>query len=430
MQKLSSVLLVVLILAGGVVAQVLAPTEIKDPELRALQEQYMDDLKKAGRSAMEIKFDYPFYFSRKLDIDEQQQKRDEQRSLRFDRYQGKVVLEITGNYFAAYPSTQISPEERAHQTFTKVVLPILEAVVPPFQLNASVQGYAFEISHHILGKVMGVSMERPENLVVVIPQKAAVRLLGARDENVRQAALLEAKVFLNAEPITLWLSGKGPQLSAAPETAGGAVETKKAGNEASVEVVRGGGDGDRPPAVTTPAATTTPPPAPPIRDTSTQALSALQNSSQDLLSRMVKDLDSQAHFVSYAAPSYVAFRHGIYLEMSINTTLRESQGSRYRIAALAFDDHIAHLIRPVLGYFKADPNFDGVGFSTSIHAPAGKADTNSAPEAVEFFFPFSALRCYENYDCTGQQLLDAGTVLINGERVTLDLQVAEGGTMR
>jgi len=57
---------------------------------------------------------------------------------------------------------------------------------------------------------------------------------------------------------------------------------------------------------------------------------------------------------------------------------------------------------------------------------AGKSAT-SASEAVEFFFPVAFLRCYEKYDCTGQQLLDAGTVLINGERVALDLQIAEGG---
>ena len=57
---------------------------------------------------------------------------------------------------------------------------------------------------------------------------------------------------------------------------------------------------------------------------------------------------------------------------------------------------------------------------------AGKSAV-SASEAVEFFFPLLSLRCYEKYDCTGQQLLDAGTVLINGERVALDLQIAEGG---
>jgi hypothetical protein len=47
-------------------------------------------------------------------------------------------------------------------------------------------------------------------------------------------------------------------------------------------------------------------------------------------------------------------------------------------------------------------------------------------EAVEFFFPLSALRCYESYECTGQQSINAGTVLINGERVGLDLWIAEG----
>jgi len=36
------------------------------------------------------------------------------------------------------------------------------------------------------------------------------------------------------------------------------------------------------------------------------------------------------------------------------------------------------------------------------------------------------MRCFASYDCTGQQLLDAGTVVIDGERAALDLQIAEG----
>jgi hypothetical protein len=55
-----------------------------------------------------------------------------------------------------------------------------------------------------------------------------------------------------------------------------------------------------------------------------------------------------------------------------------------------------------------------------------KNEPAAGSEAVEFFFPLAVLRCYESYDCTGQQLIDAGTVLINGERVSLDLQMAEG----
>jgi hypothetical protein len=70
-----------------------------------------------------------------------------------------------------------------------------------------------------------------------------------------------------------------------------------------------------------------------------------------------------------------------------------------------------------------------VGFSSTLHL-ATKPGVNASSQAVEFFFPFPALRCYERYDCTGQQLIDAGTVLINGERVSLDLQIAEGGVSR
>ena len=38
------------------------------------------------------------------------------------------------------------------------------------------------------------------------------------------------------------------------------------------------------------------------------------------------------------------------------------------------------------------------------------------------------LRRYEKYDITGQQLINAGFVLINGERVGLELQSAESDT--
>ena len=132
----------------------------------------------------------------------------------------------------------------------------------------------------------------------------------------------------------------------------------------------------------------------------------------------------------------IAFRKGAYLEFSVNTTLPAAGGSRYKLAALAFDEHIAHLVRPMMAYFKGDLDFDGIAFSTTIHQddkPGATQAANAATaasaaqgnEAVEFFFPADASRCYESYDCTGQQLMDQGSVLINGERVSLDLQTAE-----
>ncbi len=435
-----------LILASAAPAQVVSPVEIKDPALRALQQQYMDDLTRAGEDILAIQFDYPFYLSRKLDLDQAQQQLADQRSIRFDSYRGNTVLAITGNYYAAYSAQKIGAEQRARSTLLNVVMPILKATVPRFQNNPQVQGFAVEVSHHITGKVMGVSMERPENLMVFLPRNGALKLLAAKDQTAQQAALLQGEVFLNAQPISVWLNDKilpaavdaNADANANYHAEDAAVKGKSDPAQTGAEVVSPvNGGGPRPTAAAIPASPVKPkePPAPAPapqpapRDTSTRALSALQLSDQPVVDQIVKELDSQAHFVAYAPPKFVAFRRGIYLELSLNSTLPVSAaGSRYKLAATAFDEHVAHLIRPLLAYFKDAQDFDGIGFSTTIHL-AGKSAVNPS-EAVEFFFPLSSLRCYEKYDCTGQQLLDAGTVLINGERVALDLQIAEGGSSR
>src|ERR1035437_1205810 len=373
-------------------AKVVSPVASKDSALRALQQQYMDDLGQAGADILATHFDYPFYLSRKLDLDEPRQQVADQASIRFDTYSGKTVLAITGNYYAAYSAQKINPEQRARSTFLNVVMPILKAAVPCFQNNQHVQGYAVEISHHIMGKVMGVSMERPENLMVYLPRNGALKLVAAKDETSANA-------------------------QSDPSQAGAEVGSTGSGSGSPLGTT---------PAPSIPVKPKEPPPPPP-RDTSTQALAAVQLSNQPWIDSIVKELEPQAHFVSYAPPKFVAFGQGIYLELSLNSTLPASvAGSRYKLAATAFDDHVAHLVRPLMSYFKDSKDFDGIGFSTNIHL-AGKS-APAVSEAVEFFFPLSSLRCYEKYDCTGQQLLDAGTVLINGARVALDLQIAEGGS--
>jgi hypothetical protein len=273
-----------------------------------------------------------------------------------------------------------------------------------------------EISHHVRGKAMGMKMERPENLVLALSKDAAVRLVSAKNENDRQAALLDGRFFFNGEPFLLYLSDQAAQdaakhLDAANEPA---KDTGKSSASSTATAMPR----------TAPRAAT---PAAPPRDTSPESLAKIQAADQKVIDVVAKELDAQAHFVSYAPPAMVAFRKNAYLEFSVNTTLPAvTTGSRYKRAALAFDDHISHLVRPMMGYFKGNLDFDGIAFSTTIHQGDKPAATQGS-EAVEFFFPVEALRCYEAYDCTGQQLIDQGSVLINGERVSLDLQMAEAG---
>jgi len=415
-------------------AQVVASVEIADPTLRALQQQSFTDLKAVGQKITDYPFNFPFYLSRKLDIDEKVQKRADQHSIRFEHLNGSTVLAISGNYYGAYAADKFNDEQRARQTFQDVVVPILKAVVPTFQGNSSVQGYAVEVSHHVISKTMGMPIERPENLMIYFPQAAAVKLVTAQSNMAMQGALIDADVLLNAKQLSIWLTDESgaPVKESSPPLPAPATPTPTLTTIATPPAA--------PPSPATsvsaapldpkPAPSPAPPGAPPsiaVRDSSPQAIAALQSSIQGISNHMLKELESDAHFVTYAPPAFIPFHHQAYLELSLTTALSEPPDtSRYKLAALSFDEHISPLIRRVLTYFPGDQNFDGISFSTTVRprtrsgAPAAKA------LSVEFFFPLESLRRYESYDCTGQQLVNDGIVLINGERVQLDLQAAEG----
>ncbi len=412
-----------LILAGAAGrAQVLAPEEIRDPQLRALQQKYRNELKQIPSAVAAHNFPYHFYFSRKLDLEEKDQKHSDQRAIQFDRYQGRVALKITGNYFVSYSAEIVKREDRARLTYESVMLPLLQAAVHALDKADMPQAFALEISHHVRKKMLGVSSEAVENVVLVLPKASAQRLVASSDPEVRRAAVLEGEAFLNAAPISFW---PGPDDEVTGEV------TK----EAAPEI-------DPPPAVskTAPAPTVSPrlmrtigfpaktapvPVAdPPVaRDSSPAGIKELQKSYQASLDRLVQEMDAQAHFVRYAPPAFVPFHSGLYLQLSVATALPESAGgSQYRLAALAFDQHIAHLIRPALAYFKDRSDFDGIDFSSTV-----RLGSEGNPVAVEFIFPLKILNAYAEFDSTGQQLIDAGYVLINGERVSLSLQPAEAG---
>ncbi|MGO9619190.1 MAG: hypothetical protein ACLP6W_22600 [Bryobacteraceae bacterium] len=397
-------------------AQVLSPAEIVDPAIRGLQQSHLEELHAITAALVGHHFPYRFYFSRRLDLSQREQERSDQRSIQFDRFQGQLVLKITGNYFAAYSAERMTNQERARQTYRDVMLPILKAATPALARTDVPDAFALEISHHVIRKVLGVETETPENVVLILPKAAAQRLVEARDEAGRVAALLQGAAYLNGVPISFWpreeKESPAIQASAAGTVPAGpaasAATTSFSGTPASVE--------RESPAIQASAAPASPP-------SSANASTKLEAEYRDTLARMLKEFDSQAHFVPYAPPSFIAFRGGQYLQIPITTTLAPSDsGSQYRLAALAFDRHIAHLIRPVLAYFKDSADFTGIDFSTTVRL-AGAAREGGV--AVEFIFPLSALRSYEQYDLTGQQLLDASIVLINGERAGVDLQAAE-----
>ena len=97
-----AVLCVVLGTLASLRAQLMTPMELSDPKTQQLQQRHIKTLMAIGTEIEAHKFPYPFYFSRVLDVDVAKMQLADQRSIRFDIYKGQTVLEITGNYYAAY----------------------------------------------------------------------------------------------------------------------------------------------------------------------------------------------------------------------------------------------------------------------------------------------------------------------------------------
>jgi hypothetical protein len=417
-------MLVVTLALGGLScsAQVLSLGKVNDPVSKRLQKQYYAQLQQISTETTTIHFPYPFYFSQTLDIDEARQKQLPQGSIRFDQFNGQTVLAISGNYYISYSSSQLNGNQRARKTFEDVVLPLLKAAVAHTDRSVPFEAYAFEVSHHVRNKVLKVNTEGAENLMILFPRTVAEKLVHAKDMESQQSALLESEVYLNGEPFTLWLTGddapndvKDSYLARhghgdSTKTSSTTTEPVEPGTLVSTNLVS-----ESELARTVRERRNAPPDLSPAR------LDKLRITYDATLQKLVPELKQQARFVDYAPPSFIAFHNGAYLQLSMNTDLEPPAGSsQYRIAAMAFESHISHVLRPVTKYFHENPQFDGVDFATTVHQSSQPTSLS-----VEFVVPFSALTCYEKYDCTGQELINRSIILINGERVALDLQRAE-----
>ena len=248
----------------------------------------------------------------------------------------------------------------------------------------------------------------------------AERLVQGKDVESQQAALLDSEVYLNGEPLSLWLTGddapakvkdtylarhdpkaKTRKTLAEPVEPGTLVSSRLIPDSELLKTIREHKNAPH--------------------DVSQLQLEKLQTKYDGTIHSLTNDLKPQAHFVDYAPPAFIAFRDGAYLQLSMNTELDDPAGSsQYKAAALAFDSHISHMLRAVSKYFHDNPQFEGVDFSTTVRQ-TGQGTSRS----VEYVVTFPALLCYERYECTGQELINRSVVLINGERVALDLQKAE-----
>jgi hypothetical protein len=417
-----------------------SPSEILNPDLKALEQTYFQQLKNVNQSIAKEKFPFPFYLSRFVGLDPAKQAEADSRGLEFVRFQDRLLLKITGNYNAAYDTLRLTQNERAAGTFRTVILPILNLVTAGVPEDVACDGIGFEISHHTRTKERSYDYEGKEIVVVVLDRDDAWALSRATTDAARQDIVNRSKVFVNGTELGLSLTERDPlnvqalprSIPAKPDATStarsSALVSRSVFKSLSPSLASSGA------APASDAASTganapvpepkaeEPPPAPPLL---TQAdADHFDEKYHAQLAAFAKIGASKFHFVDYAPPAFVIFHNQLALQMTLRNSLEfaPAKGSIYKRAAQSFDLFLAPQLKDLSEQVPANIEFQLFDLAIlNKLAPGPKG----ASEAVEFICPRAAVRQFVNAEITNQQLLDQSIILVNGVRIALNLQLVE-----
>jgi hypothetical protein len=418
------------------------PSEILNPDLKALEESYFQQLKTINQSVARMKFPFPFYLSRFVGLDPARQAEADSRGLEFVRFQDRVILKVTGNYNAAYDTGRLTQNERAAATFRTIVLPILDQLTAVLPQDLACDGIGFEISHHTRTRDRSYDYEGKEILVVVLDRDEAWTLSRASTDPARQEVVNRSKVFVSGTDFGLSLSERDPlNVQALPRSVPAKLDATSTARSSTAAahssllksslslpsaspVVPAPADAvsaSANPVLPSPKAADPQPANPPPTQADAERLSEKY---QAQLAALAKEGKTKFHFVDYAPPTFVVFRDQMALQMTLRNSIQFGpvKGSIYKRAAQSFDLFLAPQLKDLSDKISPDVEFQLFDFSVLNKLSPGAKGTS---EAIEFICPRTALKQFVNADITNQQFLDQSIILVNGVRIALNLQLVE-----
>jgi hypothetical protein len=420
-----------------------SPSEILNPDLKALEETYFQKLKTLNQSIAKTKFPFPFYLSRFVGLDPAQQPEADSRGLEFVRFQDRVILKVTGNYNAAYDAARLTQNERAAATFRTVILPILDQLTAALPQDLASDGIGFEISHHAHTRERSYDYEGKEILVVVLDRDDAWALSRASTDPERQEIVNRSKVYVSGADFGLALTERDPlNVQALPRSVPGKPDATSTARSSTV-VARSSllKSNQSAPTVSSPALAAPADPAPTNTNPASPAPTApdqppgaphlarvdadrLNEKYHAQLASMAKEGAAKFHFLDYAPPTFMIFRDQIALQMTLRNSIQfgPAKGSIYKRAAQSFDLFLAPQLKDLSDRISPELDFQLFDFSVLNKLSPGAKGTS---EAIEFICPRTALKQFMNAEITNQQLLDQSVVLVNGVRIALNLQLVE-----
>ena len=419
--------------AASAAAQV-SPNEILNPQLKALETQYLAQLKTIHQEIARVRFPFPFNLNRVVGLDPSKQIEADTRGLEFVRFKDRVVLKATGNYNAAYDSKQFTRNERAARTFRDVILPILQIVTQNIPPDVDCDAIGIEVAYHVRDAGKSYDYEGTDILAMVLDRKDAFQIVLEKDDNTRQEILDRSPVYLGGQEFGLSLLDRDPM---AVDTQARSKSTKiDASSTASSSTSAGRLIRSNPNLLPSAAAGN---PADsgsggaPKVDLSQAKPAAtpsdaekLQTQYQPQLDALSKEGRAKFGFVDYDPPTFVVVSKQMVLQMTMKNTTRydPEKTSLYKRAALTFDLFVAPKMKDVLDRVPSDVPVDYYDFSV-VNSLGSSAAGKERSEAIEYLLPRNLAQKFANSEITNQELLDKGQVLVNGVRIALNLQMAE-----
>ena len=397
----SSILFLLAASAPSSIAQV-SPAEVSDPQLKALESEYFQDLIKLNRQVSSEKFPFTFFLSRYVDLDPKDQAGADTRGVEFVSFHDRTLLKFSGNYNAAFSARQMTKNQRADKVFSEVVAPVLRLLPRYFSEKNDFDGFGFEISYHVFGASGKAGYEGRENLVVVMSVADAVRfpLLAAAGE--RQNVLNASQVYVSGQRFGLALG----QADSVPL---GELAKSELGLTADPSSSNSGIPSSRIATRVAGLTFNTPPEFRARPDSSFS--SALAPAAADPSPLIPVDVDALQ--VKYQS---ILNDFGSFAGL---TTHQKS--SSPPTLALSFDTFLAPHLADLSSKIPNITNLNGLDITVLVSIAAGSTPS----EAVEFVFPLETLRRFAAYDISNQDLINQGMVIVNGVRISLNLQQVE-----
>ena len=399
-----------------------SPAEIPNPGLKVLEQAHLSKLIAINRTVPLLTYSFPFSLNRYVGSDPKSQTGVDGRGLEFVNFHDQTVLKVTGNYQAAFDADRLTSNQRSSRVFDDVVYQLLKILPGYFSAADEFDAVGFEICYHVRRKAAHYEYEGKEILVAVLSKADALRYAAAPTDPERQKLLNRSEIFLNGKPFGLALSGSEPLDVATLQRSVKQPANQRGAPSPSSDSANFGRTGQDESATSETASMQMPGIVTVVR---TRAdAERLETKYKAQLDALATAGQSTYHFVPYAPPSIAVFRNQIVLQLTLRNpnTFDKEATSIYKRAARSFDLFLAPQLKSILERIPDDAELGGLDI-TVLNDLTGTAGHSS--EAVEFVGPLRAIRKFADADITNQELITQSVVLVNGVRISLNLQQVE-----